>query len=35
VNVPWKIQEQLEESLPFIVKCLDVESSGGFDIKKY
>ena len=35
VNVPWKIQEQLEESLPFIVKCLDVENCGGFDIKKY
>lgn len=35
VNVPWKIQEQIESALPFISDCLGVDGNGAWQIKKY
>ena len=35
VNVPWKLQEQIENSLPFISDCLGVDGNGSWQIKKY
>ena len=35
VNVPWKIQEQVEEVLPFLVNSLEIEKNGSYQVIKY